>query len=383
MFKEKFNEEYVMDDAPPTVKIPYNVDINNCCYNCTECFSLIEILSINEDNNIIEFKCLNKDNPHENKIMPIKDYINRMSKYKNQKTNRDLCEIHKSNNKYVSYCFNCNCHLCKICLKTRTHLFHNKNIIEEILPIEEELDIIVNIIEDYKKRIKQLNNEKIDTIKKLDDLLDKNKLKENKKRKEKNKMNKNNLKNELHFIENKYLFDIEQIKKKYEEEIKLLKYKFEIKKNEIINKYKIIKKREECFHKYKIEKLNKNHDDEIKKLEYDTKIENMSNIKKLNEMIYNTYNLFNNNYYNSININTLLLSYINNKYINTKIKEILRNKYDEIIELILAKNKSEINIKKYENDIIKKNEIKIKELYEKKIKEIEEEYTMKLKKLKN
>ena len=71
MFKEKFNEEYVMDDAPPTVKIPYNVDINNCCYNCTECFSLIEILSINEDNNIIEFKFLNKDNPHENKNVKI------------------------------------------------------------------------------------------------------------------------------------------------------------------------------------------------------------------------------------------------------------------------------------------------------------------------
>ena len=111
----------------------------------TECSSLIEILSINEDNNNIEFKFLNKDNPHENKN----------AKNKNQKTNRDLYEMHKTNNKYISYCFNCNCHLCKICLKTRTHLFHNKNIIEEILPIEEELDIIVNITEDYKKRIKQ------------------------------------------------------------------------------------------------------------------------------------------------------------------------------------------------------------------------------------
>ena len=34
---------------------------NNIFYNCKEYSSLIEILSINENKNIIEFKCLNKD----------------------------------------------------------------------------------------------------------------------------------------------------------------------------------------------------------------------------------------------------------------------------------------------------------------------------------
>ena len=34
---------------------------------------MIEILLINEENNIIEFKCLNKE--HEKKVMPIKEYL--------------------------------------------------------------------------------------------------------------------------------------------------------------------------------------------------------------------------------------------------------------------------------------------------------------------
>ena len=54
------------NDAPPVTPEP-EIEINDLYYNCSECPSLIEILSINEDNNIIEFKCLNKDkeNNHE------------------------------------------------------------------------------------------------------------------------------------------------------------------------------------------------------------------------------------------------------------------------------------------------------------------------------
>ena len=42
-------------------------------YNCTECSSAIEILSINEDECTIEFQCIN--NKHKKK-MPIKEYLN-------------------------------------------------------------------------------------------------------------------------------------------------------------------------------------------------------------------------------------------------------------------------------------------------------------------
>ena len=53
------------NDAPPTPQS--KIEISDINYNCTECSSLIEILSINEDNNCIEFKCLNKENNHEKK----------------------------------------------------------------------------------------------------------------------------------------------------------------------------------------------------------------------------------------------------------------------------------------------------------------------------
>jgi len=59
------------NSAPPNS----NYD-NNIGYNCLECSSLIEILSINENNNTIEFKCINNNN-HNNKIK-IKDYLEKM-----------------------------------------------------------------------------------------------------------------------------------------------------------------------------------------------------------------------------------------------------------------------------------------------------------------
>ena len=305
-----YNEEYYLDKAPPTPKL---IENNNIYYNCTECASLIEILSINEDRNIIEFQCLNKDNIHEKKTMTIKNYIEKMQKYNNKKINDDICEIHR--NKYTCYCFNCKCHLCQNCLKKRTHIFHKKNYIEEIKPIDEELDIILVMIEDYQKRIEQLSLEKFNKINELNDLLQNNKRKENIKRDMKIKKIDNNLKNELNLNNNEFLNNIIEIKKKYEEEIKNIKSKYKIKNNKIKNKYKVIKKKEHIIYNFQIDKLNKNHDEEIRKLEYDSKIEKMENIKKLNEIIYNTYFSYQNNYYNNINLNTLLLSYFENEYI--------------------------------------------------------------------
>ena len=149
--------------------------INKIFYNCSECSSLIEILSINENNNTIEFNCLNKNNNHNKKLaMPIKEYLEKMKKFNNNnKLNNDECEIH--NIKYVSYCFDCNCHLCKECLKTRNHLNHIKNNIIEIEPMKEELNIINEVILDYKNKIDNLSNEKIRKINELKNILNDNK----------------------------------------------------------------------------------------------------------------------------------------------------------------------------------------------------------------
>ena len=48
--------------------------------------SVYEIISINENNNIIEFNCLNKESNHpKNIIMPLKEYLEKMKKYNNRK----------------------------------------------------------------------------------------------------------------------------------------------------------------------------------------------------------------------------------------------------------------------------------------------------------
>ena len=58
-----FTLEGNFNDAPP-VTLGLEIENSNIYYNCTECSSLIKILSINEDTNIIEFKCLNRENNH-------------------------------------------------------------------------------------------------------------------------------------------------------------------------------------------------------------------------------------------------------------------------------------------------------------------------------
>ena len=91
-------------------------------YNCTECSSLIEILSVNEKNNTIKFRCLRENNNPE-KLVPIKEYLKEKEKFKINKID-EKCEKHKI--KYIFYCFNCKNHLCENCLKSKKHIKHKK-----------------------------------------------------------------------------------------------------------------------------------------------------------------------------------------------------------------------------------------------------------------
>ena len=63
--------------------------------------------------------------------------------------------------KYIIFCFDCNYHLYNECLKDRRHKNHSKNLIAEINPLKEELDIIKNFMNENKNKIKKLNFEKI------------------------------------------------------------------------------------------------------------------------------------------------------------------------------------------------------------------------------
>ena len=151
--------------------------------------------------------------------MPLKEYLEKMKKYNKRKLNCEECEIHSKNNKFVSYCFNCNRHLCKECLKTRNHINHIKNNIIEIRPMDEELDTIKKVINYYKNNIENLMKEKEDKVNELNKSLNKNKKHENVKLKDKIKMNEKRKEEELKSNNDKYLEDINKIIKRYKEEI--------------------------------------------------------------------------------------------------------------------------------------------------------------------
>ena len=367
---------YNINDAPAATP-QSEIELSNIYYNCTECSSMIEILSINEENNIIEFKCLNKE--HEKKVMPIKEYLSKINKNKQKNINEDRCKEHLlcKDNRFVSYCFDCNRNLCKECLKSRSHINHNKNNIIEIKPIKEELNIIEEIIKDYKKKIENLKSEKKTKEKELKNMIINEKEKENKIIEEKLKIIKKEKDKELKVKEEKYILDIEKIKRKYEKELKERKEKYEEEKNEIDNKYKLKNEKERLIYEFKIEKLIKKINDKIKNLEYDKKIENMINIKQLNEIVYNTYNNNNDNYFNCANINNILVNYYKNEDIRNRImRGILNNNYEGIMTKLLKKRDEDIKIKmrKEEKEILEKEiNIKIekmKEEYNKKINEI-------------
>ena len=335
MINKKDNDSN--EAPPPTPIFQENILINEYFLICPDCSSSIEILSINEVNNIIEFRCI-KNN--KNYIMTIKEYLQKIEYIpKNKDDIKDKCNIisHK-NNDFVCYCFDCNRNLCNDCLKKRIHINHKKSNIIEIKPIKEELNIIEEVIKEYKIKLENLKNEKINKTEELNNLLNKEKIKENNKFQNIIKNNEYNKEKELKMNNDSYLSDIEEIKKRYENEIKSRKNKYENDINNIINKNKLIKEKQDIQYKTIIEELNRKYINQINNFEFDKKINNSSNIIKINEMIFNIYKIYNNNYYNNININNLLLHYCKNEYINNKIiKKILKNNYEEIIALIKQK----------------------------------------------
>ena len=280
------------------------LELNEIYYNCTECSSTVELISINETECSIEFKCIK--NNHYKKI-PIKEYINKMKDHNNKDINNDICIIH--NNKYECYCLDCNKHLCKECLKLREHISHNKIIIIEIQPNKKELNIIENIIKYYEDKIEKLENDKALKTKEISDKYKKMKYLLNETKIIKAKENIENMEKELKLNKDNYNLSINNIKKKYANEAIQRKYKYIEDINKITNKYKLLNEYNNIIYNNKIENLDNKYIKIIQLYGYDEKIENMKNIKRLNEIVYNTYNIYNNNYYNSININNILENY--------------------------------------------------------------------------
>ncbi len=364
MSKEKKNDS---NEAPPVGETLEKEQLIKDYFSiCPECTSSIEILSINENNNIIEFRCLKENKEY---TMSIKEFINRIKEKeeKNIEELKDKCKIHNKNNE--CYCFDCNCHLCNECLKTRIHINHKKSNIIEIKPVEEELNIINKVIEKYKKKSEELKEKHTKRKDEIEEKIKNEKENEEKKSEKEKQKNKRKKEKELKDNNDKYLFEIDELRKEYENKIKKKKKEYEEKNNIINNKYKLMDEKEEIKKKIKIENIKEKYNKEINNSKYEREIEDIDNILKINEMIYNIYDTYKNNYYNAININKLLLYYSENKDINENImKKELNDKYDNIIKIIKQKNNDDIELKK-----IKEKEKREKEELNKRIKEIEKE----------
>ena len=77
----------------PLPKETIELKENNDLIICPECSSIIEIISINEENNIIEYRCI-KEN--KNYIISIKEYLEKikLNKEKNIEELKDRCKKH-------------------------------------------------------------------------------------------------------------------------------------------------------------------------------------------------------------------------------------------------------------------------------------------------
>ena len=166
------------------------------------------------------------------------------------------------------------------------------------------------------------------------------------------------MENELKAIYDKYISDLNNLRNEYEDKIKLIKINYEKNKNEIMNKYKALKESNDIIYKKDLESLDNKYIKIIQECNYNNRIDNMSYIKRLNEIVYNTYNMYNNNYYNAININNILVNSVNQE-INKR--EDLKTKYEDLIKI---KNEKEKIIDSHQKTKNIKDDIKNMEISE-------------------
>ena len=336
-------------DAPPIDQdnkpiIPPK--LNNEFLICPECSSALEIISIDEENNMLEFRCT-KYNHRYNKISIIRYLfiIKRNKKPSNLTHFNDKCEFHKNNN-YSCFCFDCNRNICNECLKSGDHMDHRKNILIEIQPDEQHLKVINEIIQNNKNKLDNLVKEKELKTKELNEELSNEKLKEQNLLNNKIKYNKKRNDAELDKNNKEYIAEIKEIKKKYEEEIKKAKIKYMGKNNKINNKFKSKNDEAKIKCDLQIERLKALYNNKINNFQFDSKIEKLEGLIKLNEKVFNTYKQYKDNYFNSININNLLVNYTKNKSNNEILKKTFGKGYNILIKALMNKYNKEISVNK-------------------------------------
>ena len=178
--------------------------------------------------------------------------------------------------------------------------------------------------------------------------------------------------NELTKNENNYKYEINEINKKYEKEKNEQKIKFENNKEKINDRYKKINENNITNHNKRLELLESNKKREYNIIEnsFKQKMEQIKELLKINEIIYNTYNKNKDNYFYNKNIMNLLINYYKNE--NETIKQLENN--EDFMETIKQKD---YEVMKSKDDIllnldIKKNE-KDEEIIKPKMSDFENE----------
>ena len=341
--------------APPALKKNDLSKIDS--YSCNKCNSIIKINSINENEAKITFECMNQQENHKIQSLPINEYLESMvnniyisdkcsicqhtqdisrnlpifeycttckkvicdkCKEKHKEKNNDIehsfifnnekyirCLQHLQNNKNIVFCKDCKIHLCKECLKSRKHLNHDKNTLYEFQLLEENKlnhSKIINLLKEEKIKLNEEKNNKTKLLKhKMNE--SKNKIKEE--YQNEININKQNLEDELKLKEEKLEKDLDDLKQKYLKDVQSRKNKIEEEKNEIICIYK--KKEIDIKNLYdkKLiqDKQNFNNDENFLSLQKLSKIiKNKNDLIILNEILKNTQEKNENNYYFNENI---------------------------------------------------------------------------------
>ena len=332
-------------------------------YTCTECSSHIEITSIDAKKNAITFKCEN----HGEKTMPINRYISLMEKNTypfsicsicslKQNENKDTpnfyyctkcqkiicsnkacinkhfdenkpnhenrkqeyfiennkrgvqCSLHQKKEN-VAFCFDCNRHLCKDCLKSGVHLKHSKATMLEIEPSDEDKKQFNDIIKKYKQKKLKLEKEKEKIEKELID-----------EKSKKIKELKTNFSKNLKENEKKKQNELNELRLKYENDKKLMEKKYEEIKDKLTN---------DC--KNDEEEINEVFEEKSEKLECNKKIKEIGNLIRIDEIVKNAQEKNKSNYFNNINFNTVLENQKNiNELFEQKEKNINVNENDNL-----------------------------------------------------
>jgi len=362
--------------APPALKKNDYSKIDS--YSCNKCTSTIKIISIDEDEAKITFECLNQEENHQKQTLSINEYLESMGNniYINgkcsicqcsQNLTKNLpifeycttckkvicdkckgkhieksnkidhffinnnekyikCLIHLQNNKNIVFCKDCNMHLCKECLKSRKHLNHKKNALYELQLSEENKLNHSKIINLLKEEMKQLNEEKNNKTKVLKHKMNisKNKIKEEYQKKI--NINKQNLENELKKKEEKLEKDLYDLEQKYLNDVQRIKKKFEEEKNDIIcqfNKKEINIKSLFNEKLFEDKQFYNNNEDFLFLQKLCKQIKNKNDLIIINEILKNTQEKNENNYYFNENINNAIESFKNSK--NDEIRKISNN----------------------------------------------------------